>query len=133
MVTTENSMEEIREYFSHDTFADNCGCKIIECDVGYSLVEMPITPAILNANGGVMGGAMFTLADFAMGVAANLDNKPTLAIEANIRFFTGVKGEKLIGRCTADKAGRSVGFYSVEISDDLGTNIAHFTCTAHRS
>ena len=77
--------------------------------------------------------APFTLADFAMGVAANLDNKPTLAIEANIRFFTGVKGEKLIGRCTADKAGRSVGFYSVEISDDLGTNIAHFTCTAHRS
>ena len=80
-----------------------------------------------------MGGAMFTLADFAMAVAANLDEKPTVAINCNIRFFSPAKGTKLIATCEADKAGRRIGFYTVDIKDDLGTYVAQFNATAHRS
>ena len=94
---------------------------------------MPITENHLNANGTVMGGAMFTLADFTLAIISNMDNKPTVAIDCTIRFFSPAKGEKLIATGSANKAGRNVGFYTVDITDDLGTNVAQFVCTAHRS
>ena len=133
MVTENDSLETIREHFTHDRYATRAQCSIIEGRAGYAVCEMPITPDHLNANGTVMGGAMFTLADFAMAVAANLDEKPTVAINCNIRFFSPAKGTKLIATCKADKAGRRVGFYTVDIKDDLGTYVAQFNATAHRS
>ena len=57
----------------------------------------------------------------------------TVAIDCTIRFFSPAKGEKLIATGSANKAGRTVGFYTVDITDDLGTNVAQFVCTAHRS
>lgn len=132
MVDETNSLEEIREYFAQDKFAAQAQCSIIEAQVNHAVCEMPITPNHLNANGTVMGGAMFTLADFTMAILSNLDNKPTVAIDCTIRFFSPAKGEKLIATGNADKGGRTVGFYTVDIADDLGTKVAQFVCTAAR-
>lgn len=133
MVDETNSIEEIREYFARDRYATQAQCSIVEARANHAVCEMPITPNHLNANGTVMGGAMFTLADFTMAVISNLDGKPTVAIDCTIRFFSPAKGEKLIATGSANKPGRSVGFYTVDITDDLGTNVAQFVCTAHRS
>ena len=124
MVDETNSLEEIRAYFAQDKFAAQAQCSIIEAAPNHAICEMPIT---------VMGGAMFTLADFTMAIISNMDNKPTVAIDCTIRFFSPAKGEKLIATGSANKAGRTVGFYTVDITDDLGTNVAQFVCTAHRS
>ena len=133
MVDETNSLEEIRAYFAQDRFAAQAQCSIIEAAPNHAICEMPITENHLNANGTVMGGAMFTLADFTMAIISNMDNKPTVAIDCTIRFFSPAKGEKLIATGSANKAGRTVGFYTVDITDDLGTNVAQFGCTAHRS
>ncbi len=133
MVDENNSLEEIRAYFAQDKFAAQARCSIVEARANHAICEMPITPDHLNANGTVMGGAMFTLADFTMAVISNLDNKPTVAIDCTIRFFSPAKGEKLIATGSTNKGGRSVGFYTVDIDDDLGTKVAQFVCTAHRS
>lgn len=133
MVNENDSIEEIRAYFAQDKFATQARCSIVEARANHAICEMPITPDHLNANGTVMGGAMFTLADFTMAVISNLDGKPTVAIDCTIRFFSPAKGEKLIATGSADKGGRSVGFYTVDIDDDLGTKVAQFVCTAHRS
>lgn len=134
MVTEENnSLEEIQAYFTQDKYATLSQCKIIQAKVNDSICEMPITPNHLNANGTVMGGAIFTLADFTAAVASNLDNNPSVAIDCTIRFFTTAKGTKLIAHCTGDRTGRSTGFYTVEITDDLGTKVASCTCTNHRA
>lgn len=133
MVDETNSLEEIQAYFAQDKFATQARCSIIEARANHAICEMPITPDHLNANGTVMGGAMFTLADFTMAVISNLDNKPTVAIDCTIRFFSPAKGEKLIATGSTNKGGRSVGFYTVDIDDDLGTKVAQFVCTAHRS
>lgn len=132
MVDETNSLEEIREYFAQDKYAAQAQCSIIEARANHAVCEMPITPNHLNANGTVMGGAMFTLSDFTMAVMSNLDNKPTVAIDCTIRFFSPAKGEKLIATGNADKGGRTVGFYTVDITDDLGTKVAQFVCTAAR-
>ena len=91
---------------------------------------MPVTDGVLNALGGVMGGAIFTLADFAFAVASNYGGAPSVAIECNIRYFAAPKGEKLIATCTADKEGRSLGHYTVKITDDLGRKVAGYTAIA---
>lgn len=132
MVDESNSLDEIREYFAQDKYAAQAQCSIIEARANHAVCEMPITENHLNANGTVMGGAMFTLADFTMAVISNLDNKPTVAIDCTIRFFSPAKGEKLIATGNADKGGRTVGFYTVDIADDLGTKVAQFVCTAAR-
>lgn len=91
---------------------------------------MKIEPHVLNARGSVMGGAIFTLADFTMAVAANLDNRPTVSVDCAIRFLSSSKGTKLIATCDLDKNGKSLAFYTVAITDDLGKKIALFTATA---
>lgn len=94
MVDETNSLEEIRAYFAQDKFAAQAQCSIIEAAPNHAICEMPITENHLNANGTVMGGAMFTLADFTMAIISNMDNKPTVAIDCTIRFFSPAKGEK---------------------------------------
>ena len=66
------SLTEIQEAFSHDRFATNqANIRIVSAQPDFAVCEMPITPEHLNARGTVMGGAIFTLADFTAAVAAN--------------------------------------------------------------
>ncbi len=125
------NLQELQESFKNDRFATNAGCTIIQADNEKVICEMPITDNVLNALGGVMGGAIFTLADFAFAVASNLNGIPSVAIESNIRFYSATKGTKLIATCITNKDGRNFGHYTVEITDDLGKNIAGFTAIAY--
>ncbi len=120
----------LREIYENDRFATEAGCVILSADADKVVCEMPIKDGHLNAHGGVMGGAIFTLADFAFAVASNYAGVPSVAIECNIRYYAASKGSKLIATCTTDKEGRALGHYTVEISDDLGKKIAGYTAIA---
>ena len=123
-------LEELQKLYKNDRFATNAGCKIIEADKDKVICEMPICDDLLNAHNSVMGGAIFTLADLAFAVASNLNGVPSVAIESNIRFYAASKGSKLIAKCTTDKDGRALGYYTVEVTDDLGKKIAGYTAIA---
>ncbi len=123
-------LNELQERYKNDKFATNAGCKIVQADSEKVICEMPITDKLLNALGGVMGGAIFTLADLAFAVASNLNGVPSVAIESNIRFYSATKGTKLIATCKTDKDGKRLGHYTVEIKDDLGESIAGYTAIA---
>ena len=128
------NLKELQEQYKNDKFAANAGCKIVCADSEKIICEMPITDELLNALGGVMGGAIFTLADLAFAVASNLNGVPSVAIESNIRFYSATKGTKLIATCKTDKDGKRLGHYTVEIKDDLGESIAGYTAIAfHKS
>ena len=127
------SLEEVRDFFKDDRFAtEAAGCTITEAAKGYAKVEMQIKPIHLNAHGGVMGGAIFTLADFAVAIASNVGEEPSASIDMDIKFMSRCKGEKLIATATTNKSGRSIGFYSVNIEDDLGTPVAFVAATCAR-
>ncbi len=123
-------LEELRQLYKKDRFATHAGCNILEADSDKVVCEMEIRDDLLNAQGGVMGGAIFTLADLAFAVAANLSGVPTVAVESHIRFYSATKGTKLIATCTADKEGRHLGHYTVEVTDDVGKKIAGYTAVA---
>lgn len=127
------SIEEVRALFSNDRFAtEACGCRVVEASKGHAVCEFDITETHLNANKGVMGGAIFTLADFALAIGCNIGEEPTVSVSNTIEYMSAAKGEKLIATCDVDKTGRSLGFYTVDVTDELGTKVARMTATCFR-
>ncbi len=124
------NLKQLQDLYKNDRFATNAGCNIIEADSDKVICEMPIQDNLLNAHNSVMGGAIFTLCDLAFAVAANLNGIPSVAIENNIRFYAATKGTKLIATCTTDKDGKNLGYYTVEVKDDIGKKIAGYTAVA---
>jgi acyl-CoA thioesterase len=126
-------IDQIRDFFAHDLFAyEACGCRIVEASQGHAVTAFDITPTHRNAMGAVMGGAIFTLADYALAVACNVGEKPTVSVSNTIEFLSGARGNRLIATCDVDKSGRSLGFYTVDIRDELGTQVARMTATCFR-
>lgn len=133
MLDENSSLDEVRAYFSHDRFASEaCGCEVLEASHGHAVTSFTIVDVHRNAQGAVMGGAIFTVADFALAIACNMGENPTVAISNTIEYYAQPKGSRLIATADADKSGRSVGFYTVDVVDDLGTKVARMSATCFR-
>ena len=79
-----------------------------------------------------MGGAIFTLADFALAICCNIGEEPTVSVDSSISFFRSTQGAALTATAVCDKPGRHLGFYTVTVEDDLGKQIAKMTATCYR-
>ena len=126
-------IEAVRELFANDRFAtEACGCRVVEASRGHAVCEFDITDGHRNAQGSIMGGAIFTLADFALAIGCNIGENPTVSVSNTIQYQSAARGSKLIATCEVDKSGRSLGFYTVTVEDDLGTPVAKMTATCFR-
>lgn len=118
--------EEAIAFFSKDLFAvEQAGITIVEVGEHRALCRMELTPQHKNANNAVMGGAIFTLADFTAAVAANSCGVLSVTTTANIQFLSSSKGSVLFGEAEPIKAGRAMTVLAVTIKDDLGAVIAY--------
>lgn len=132
ILAADASIEEVRELFVNDRFATNALCTIEEAARGYAVCTMRITDMHLNAMGNVMGGAIFTLADYALAVACNVGEEPTVSIDSTIKFLTAAKGKVLTATARVDRSGRHIGTYTVTVTDEDGTKVAILTSTTYR-
>ncbi len=127
------TLEEIEAVFKDDRFATQAaGCRVVEGARGRAVCNMELTDIHRNAMGNVMGGAIFTLADFALAVACNIGEEPTVSVDSSVSFLRATKGTKLIATATCDKPGTHLGFYTVHVEDDRGKLIAKMTATCYR-
>lgn len=130
MIDSDASLEQVQWIFSNDRFATKTtGCRVVEAGPGHAVCELDVCERHLNEKGGVMGGAIFTLADFACAVASNIGEEPTVSVAFSIQYLSAVKGKRLIATADAQKNGRTLGFYDCMVRDDLGRDIAHVTGT----
>jgi acyl-CoA thioesterase len=130
LVLPENpTLEEVRDFFTHDTFAARTGCTILEASAGHSMVELILNETHRNAVGGVMGGVIFTMADFAVAIASNIGNPPTVSVSMTVDFMNATRGNVLVATCDVEKQGSRLGFYTVTITDDTARHIARVTAT----
>lgn len=133
MLPDNPTLEQLEAEFNQDHFATHAAhCRIIEGQKGHSICEMPIEDIHRNAMGNVMGGAMFTLADFALAIAANVGQPSTVSVTHSIDFLRTSKGTKLIAEAHCTKAGSRLAFFNVDITDDLGKMIARMSATCAR-
>ena len=130
MIDSGASLEQVQQIFSNDRFAtETTGCRVVEAGPGHAVCELDVCGRHLNEKGGVMGGAIFTLADFACAVASNIGEEPTVSVAFSIQYLSAVKGKRLIATADARKNGRMLGFYDCVVRDDLGRDIAHVAGT----
>lgn len=120
-------LKKVRERFANDRYATVNGAVIEEVGDGYARIVMELDEHHYNAVGGVMGGAIFTIADFAFAVASNWQGKTVVSQTAQITYLGRVKGKKMIAEARQVKDGRSMCYYVVEVTDELGSQIAHVT------
>ncbi|MBQ1695245.1 MAG: PaaI family thioesterase, partial [Bacteroidales bacterium] len=94
--------------------------------------ELAIDGRHRNAMGAVMGGVIFTLADFCFAVAANAEKLSVVSVSSNIVYLNAVRGTKLIAEAQCLKSGRKNCFFRIVVTDELGTLVAEITETGCR-
>lgn len=121
-------LEEARKFFSQDKYATQATSIQLE-QVGehYAKCVLEIQDIHKNAYGGVMGGVIFTLADFTFAVSSNFRQPLTVSVTAQVNFIEMAKGNKLISQSKLIKDGRTTCLYQIDITDELGTKIAFVT------
>ena len=133
MLSDNPTLEEIEAVFANDRFAtEAAGCRVVSGERGRAVCSMELADVHRNAMGTVMGGAIFTLADFALAICCNIGEEPTVSVDSSISFFRSTQGAALTATAVCDKPGRHLGFYTVTVEDDLGKQIAKMTATCYR-
>lgn len=120
--------------FSGDRYSvDTTGIRIEKVEELYARCSLTIEDKHLNKNDTVMGGAIFTLADYTFGVAANTPNTNCVSLSAHINFMRGTTGPVLYSEARCIKDGRNVCFFEVTITDSTGKTVAVVTVDGFRT
>jgi uncharacterized protein (TIGR00369 family) len=108
-------------------FWDHIGLKEVHLEGGYSELELPITPCLLQRRGNVHGGVLATLADAALGSAIRStlsSNQGVVTVELKINYLKPAKGQLLVGKGSVIKRGRTICVGNAEIFDEQGEKVA---------
>ena len=126
------TIDEARVYFSCDRFATENGMTLDELDETHAVTSLTVDARHKNAYGGVMGGAIFTLADFAFAALTNDRERITVAQQVSINYLSPVKGSRLVATARYKKDGRNSCVVNVDVADDTGREIAQFVGTGFK-
>lgn len=126
------TIDEARAYFSCDRFATENGMSLDELDGEHAVTSMTLSARHKNAFGGIMGGAIFTLADFAFAALTNDRERTTVAQQVSVNYLSPPKGTRLIATARFRKDGRSSCVVNVDVADDTGRDIAQFVGTGFK-
>lgn len=130
-------IDKVRKYFYKDRYLSMTGVEIDEAGDDKAICSMTISDIHMNASNHVQGGATYTLADSAFAVASNIghlekdENKITVGQSASISYLKPPKGKKLIANARKISGGKRISVFSIEIKDELGTDVAIFTGNAY--
>ena len=125
-------LSHLKEKFVNDLFvSQGLEAVIDEASYGYAKCSMEIQARHCNALGIPMGGAVFTLADFAFAVAANQEGRDVVTQASQITFLKPAKGKYLTAIANQVKDGKRICFYEVKVTDDLGNDVAFVTINGY--
>lgn len=117
--------EQAKKIFAKDKYAmSTTGIEIEEVNGHYVRCSLKLDERHMNAVGHVMGGVMFTMADFIFAVATNLNQPVTVTTVSQISYLGSPKGNILYGESKLLKDGRRNCFYEISIKDNLGNPVA---------
>ena len=122
-------MDHIKKLFKKDYFARQCGIQIDEVREGTAVCTMEVTQNHLNGLGIVMGGAIFTLGDLALSMAANSYGNPAVTLNAFISFLHSCSRGRLKAAAARVSQTGKTSVYRVDITDGNGRLIAEMTGT----
>lgn len=126
------SIDDARAFFAGDRFATESGMTLEELDESHAVTSVEIGARHRNALGGVMGGAIFTLADLAFAALTNDRERSVVAQQVSVNYLAAPKGGRLFATARYRKDGRSSCVVNVDVVDDSGREIAQFVGTGFK-
>ena len=126
----ENKLAFANERFGNDVFAtQTTGIEIVAADIHYAKCRLQVDGRHRNAMGAVMGGVIYTLADFAFAIAVNMDELDTVSLTSNVAFVGQPKGDTLFAEAKPVKEGNTMCHYQISVTDAAGNIVASITTT----
>lgn len=116
--------------FEASSFARLLGMHIIEARDGFSRVEMDCT-GMSNPHGAAHGGAVFSLADHAFGIASNFGPAQYTAISVHIQYLAPARG-RLAAVAERVAVNETLDTFRVTVKDEAGRTVALFYGTAFK-
>jgi acyl-CoA thioesterase len=121
--------------FLGDAYVDALGAELVQWDGGCAVYRLPLQPRHENFVGTVHGGALFSLADAALGVASNSWGRICMALTVEIQYLSApVAGDVLVARARERSRTRRTAAYAVDVASEAdGTLRASFQAMCFRT
>ena len=131
----EANRSRLEAVFQSDNYLNALGAKLVEWDGGRAVFRLAPEPCHLNFVGSVHGGALFSLADAALGVACNSWGRVCLALTLEAQFLSAAPvGDVLVATAVERSRTRRTGSYVIDVvSERGGTLRAGFQAMAFRT
>lgn len=124
-------MNETEALFLKDQFAANSNIKLTEVGNGAAVAQMEITSYHYNGLGIVQGGAIYTLADFALAAAANSRGPKAVTLTTTITFFKAESSGTFFATAREISLKRTVATYQVDVVNEKEELIAALQGTVY--
>ncbi len=119
-------MEQIREFFKKDRFAEWVGIELLEASPGFARAKMEIRNHHLNGLDMVHGAAIFSLADLAFAAASNSHGNAAVAINVNISYLKAAFAGTLFAEAAQVSRNPKLASYTVRITNEKDELLAVF-------
>ena len=95
------------------------GIELLEVNEGYANGRIHIEDKLLNPNGTVHGGCLYSLADIIAGIAANAYGYNVCTVSGNMNYVNpAYKTEYVFCEATEVRQGNHIGVYDVRLTND---------------
>lgn len=124
-----------RKLFCGDRYAcEQTGIQIVAVAPHYAQCRINLDSRHKNAMGGVMGGVLFTLADFTFAIAANSEcltesSLHWVSLNSHITFLSNTHNTILTATSRCIRHGHNNCVYCIDIVDNDGKMLATITTT----
>jgi acyl-CoA thioesterase len=116
-----------RDEYGHFPLRRFLGMDIEDVEPGHAIARLEVSEDLLNPNGVVHGGVLFTMVDTAMGKATMTsleEGQRCASIEIQMRFLRPVSAGKLEADTTVIRRGRKITHLESRIRDSDGVLVA---------
>ncbi len=106
-----------------------CGARIEEVNGHNAICSMSVNSKLYNSLSEMMGGAVYTLGDFATAAADLMPGMTDTTIDGHIQYLAPTKGKTLFAHVICKHYGYSIAYYDVDFITDENRLVAHGSYT----
>ncbi|HET9341119.1 MAG TPA: methylmalonyl Co-A mutase-associated GTPase MeaB [Casimicrobiaceae bacterium] len=122
----------LRGFGERDPYQQHLAIRFVEGGPGQATMSMRVGRPHLNFNGKCHGGAIFSLADSAFGLASNSRGVVAVGIDTHATFeLAASEGDVLTARAFEVSRNAKIAVYRVDVTRDDGARVSSFTGTVY--
>ncbi len=118
MTTATWDIEQLREHVNACPYYRLLGFEVVHAETGFARLSMPFKPDLLQFQGAVHGGAIYSVADAAVAIALLTMAEPgehVVTIEGKVNFLAPVTEGEVLAEGRIVQKGRSVALGDAEV------------------